>query len=397
VEMKAGVEGFEFAAASCGLKEDGELDMALILSRASAACAGVFTTNRFAAAPVLLGRQRLKAGRARAVLVNSGCANACTGERGYQDAVESARWLARALEVPEEEVLVASTGVIGTYLPMERIRKGIQALVRERSCEGLPRVARAIMTTDTRPKWTVRRIEVEGRTITLAAVAKGAGMIHPRMATMLCFVVTDASVSSSTLQSALEEAVETSFHRITVDGDTSTNDTVLILANGAAGGAPLEEERQHLEAFRASLCEVLQEMALAIVDDAEGRTKVVRLVVEGALDDYCADRVARTVAHSLLVKTALYGGDVNWGRILAAVGYSGVEVDPERVDLWYGPVQLVRSGRGLGEEAERAAEEIVKKERFDIRISLGEGKGSAVLHTCDLSHDYVSINASYRT
>jgi len=391
------VRGFEFSAVSCGIKKDGMPDLALIYSRVHAASAGAFTTNRVAAAPVILDRERLRSGTARAVLVNSGCANACTGRQGYRDAVQSASWVARALGIAEEEVLVASTGVIGAPLPMGLLEAGIPPLVSALDQGALPSVARAIMTTDTRPKFTVRSAAFGGKEVRMAAVAKGAGMIHPRMATMLCFVVTDAAVPSPVLQRGLLAALDESFHAITVDGDTSTNDTVLVLANGESGAPPVEDGSSLEAEFTALLGKVLGEMALAIVRDAEGATKTIHVHVRGARGREEARIVACTIACSPLVKTALYGGDVNWGRILAAAGRSGVEIDPEGMDLWYEDVQLVRSGRGLGGEAVEAAKEVAERDEFTIRLDLGMGKGEAVVHTCDLSHDYVTINASYKT
>ena len=396
-DSEATVGGFEFSAVSCGLKKVEAPDLALIYSQEPATVAGVFTTNRVAAAPVILDRERLPFGRVRAVLANAGCANACTGQEGYQDAVTSARWVARALGIRQEEVLVASTGVIGVPLPMERIRDGVPRLVKGLKKEGLPQVARAIMTTDTRPKWTCRSLELSGVPVRMAAVVKGAGMIHPKMATLLCFVVTDASVPAPLLQRGLERGLKDSFHAITVDGDTSTNDTVLVLANGASGAAPLARGSGDARVFQRVLGEVLSEMALAVVRDGEGATKLVHIRVEGTRDHGMAMRVARAVAHSPLVKTAFYGEEVNWGRIMAAAGYSGVPMDPQEMDLWYDGIQIVRSGRGMGPQAERDAQAVAQRKEFTVRVSVGKGEGSALVHTCDLSHDYVSINASYKT
>lgn len=391
------VKGFEFSAVSCGIKRGNLLDLALIHSRRPAAAAGAFTTNRVAAAPVALDRERLEKGRARAILVNAGCANACTGQEGYRDALESARCVAQALDVPEDEVLVASTGVIGVPLPMGPLRAGIAPLVKALDDEGLPSVARAIMTTDTTPKWTVRSSTLGGEEVRMAAVAKGAGMIHPRMATMLCFVMTDAEVPSPILRRSLLAALDGSFHAITVDGDTSTNDTVIVLANGASGAPPVEDGSSLEAEFATLLEDVLREMALAVVKDAEGATKTVHLHVRGARDKEDARIVASAISHSPLVKTAFYGEDVNWGRILAAAGRSGVEVDPERMDLWYEDVHLVRSGCPVGGQAEEAAKEVAARREFTVRLDLGMGPGEFVMHTCDLSHEYVTINASYKT
>ncbi|MGQ9654842.1 MAG: bifunctional glutamate N-acetyltransferase/amino-acid acetyltransferase ArgJ [Thermodesulfobacteriota bacterium] len=396
---KAGpaVKGFEFSAVSCGIKKGDLLDLALIHSRRPADAAGAFTTNRVAAAPVILDRERVQRGKARAILVNAGCANACTGQDGYRDALESSRWVAEALGLAEEDVLVASTGVIGVPLPMGLLEAGIAPLVSALDEEALPSVARAIMTTDARPKWTVRSSTLGGKEVRMAAVAKGAGMIHPRMATMLCFAMTDAAVPSPVLRRSLMAALDGSFHAITVDGDTSTNDTVLVLANGASGAPPVEDGSPLEADFTALLHGVLEEMALAIVRDAEGATKTIHLHVRGAKDREEARIVASVIAHSPLVKTAFYGGDVNWGRILAAAGRSGVEVDPERMQLWYEDVQLVRSGRGVGGQAEEAAKEVAARKEFTVTLDLGMGQGEAVMHTCDLSHEYVTINASYKT
>lgn len=395
---KKGVTGFLFSAVSCGLKrKEGELDLGLIFSESPASVAGVFTRNLVAAAPVLINRERLPRGVCRAVLANAGCANACTGPEGYQDGLETSQWAAMELGVRQEEIMLASTGVIGTRLPLERIKKSIPSLVKGLAPWRLEELARAIMTTDTRPKWTLRRKTLGGREVSIGAVVKGAGMIHPQMATMLCFVVTDAAVSPIFLQQCLESSLERSFHAITVDGDTSTNDTVLVLANGAAGGNPLREGSPSGEEFREVLGEVLEEMALEVVRDAEGATKLVHLRVEGALDNTSAGKVARAIAHSPLVKTAFYGEDVNWGRIAAAVGYSGVPVDLDRLDLWYGQIQVLKAGRPVGELSENLAKDVVRQREFTVRVCIGSGSGQALLHTCDLSHEYVSINGSYRT
>jgi glutamate N-acetyltransferase/amino-acid N-acetyltransferase len=391
------VKGFWFSAVSGGIKKTGALDLGLICSQEEAAVAGVFTTNRVAAAPVLLGRERVRSGRARAILVNAGCANACTGPEGYRDAVTAAGWVAEALGLEEESVLMASTGVIGVPLPMDRLRGAVGPLVSGLRPEGFPDVARAMMTTDTRPKWAVRSGLIGDKRFRLAGVVKGAGMIHPQMATMLCFVVTDAAVGADLLQASLVRCLPRSFHAITVDGDTSTNDTVLVLANGASGSPRLKTGSQEAETFEAALGEVLEELALALVQDAEGATRLVHIQVEGAPDEPGALKAARAVAHSPLVKTALYGADVNWGRIVCAVGYSGVEVDPDRIDLWYGDVQLVKGGRPTPAEEESKAQEIARSREFTIRVGLGLGGGRATIHTCDLSHDYVTINGSYKT
>lgn len=393
-----GVKGFLFSAVSCGLKRnEGELDLGLIFSECPASVAGVFTRNLVAAAPVLIDRERLSRGVCRAILANAGCANACTGPEGYQDGLETAQWAALELGVKPEEIMLASTGVIGTRLPLELIKRSIPNLVKGLDSRRLEDLARAIMTTDTRPKCTLRRRTWEGKEVSIAAVVKGAGMIHPQMATMLCFVVTDVAASPSFLQQCLENSLDRSFHAITVDGDTSTNDTVLVMANGASGGNLLKKGSPSGEKFQELLGEVLEEMALEVVRDAEGATKLVHLQVEGAPNDASAWRVARAIAHSPLVKTAFYGEDVNWGRIAAAVGYSGVPLEPDRLEIWYEQTQVLKGGRPLGEANEKLAKDVVRKREFNIRVCIGSGSGKAVMHTCDLSHEYVTINGSYRT
>jgi glutamate N-acetyltransferase/amino-acid N-acetyltransferase len=392
-----GVPGFRFAAARCGIKEADRLDLALIASERVASVAGAFTTNSMAAAPVILGRELVQRGRARALLVNSGCANACTGERGLRDAIQCARWVSEALGVPEDEVLLASTGVIGTYLPMERLRKGIEELARALNPSGLDHVARAIMTTDKIPKWTLKRGQIDGAHFHMGGVVKGAGMIHPRLATMLCFVFVDLNVSPDLLNDTLKEAVEDSFHAITVDGDTSTNDTVLMMASGASSAPSPDEHEGARAVFEEMTKEVMRELAVSVVRDAEGATKLVRICVEGAPDEEAAGRIARCVAHSPLVKTAFYGEEVNWGRIAASVGYSGIRVEPAEFEVWYDGVQVVKEGVTTGTAQEERAKEIARRREFTVRIIVGGGPGSSTLYTCDLSHDYVTINASYKT
>ena len=386
--------GFWFGAVSAGLKKEGP-DLGLILSRPKARAAGVFTTNQVKAAPVILGEERLKRGEEFcAILVNSGCANACTGEAGLEDAEEILAALAGLLEVSPGEILPASTGVIGARLPVSRIKEALPELVKSLSPEAVEPLARAMMTTDTFPKVLSRSFALsaggEGR---LLGFAKGAGMIAPKMATMLCFVLTDVSAPPRFLKEALGEAVEKSFNRITVDGDTSTNDTVYLLANGAAGALSPEDEGVFLENLYA-LC---RELAYLIVKDGEGATKLVRVVLSGARSEAEALVLARTVAESLLVKTAFFGEDPNWGRILAAMGRTGVKFDPYGVDIFINQVQIVEKGLGKGLEAERKAHEEMKKREFVLTISLKEGNSSAEILTCDLSYEYVKINAEYRT
>lgn len=395
------VPGFEAAGVACGLKPNGALDLALVFSTRPCVAAGVFTTNLFQAAPVIYDRQVLarNATGVQAVVINSGCANACTGEQGLRDAAATAAAAAASLGIPPEAVLVMSTGVIGKLLPMERILAGIAAASAQRSAtvEAGHAAARAIMTTDTRPKEIALRVQTEGGAFTIAGMAKGAGMIHPNMATLLSLVVTDVALAPALAQSALREAVDESFNMITVDGDTSTNDTVLLLANGAAGLAPITDEASSLyAAFYEALRQVLRHLAQAIVRDGEGATRFITITVEEAASRAAAKQVAMAVAKSLLVKTAIYGQDANWGRIVCAIGYSGVPLQPERVGVWLGDLELVHGGAPYHLDEERASQ-ILAQAEIPIRITLGQGEARTTVWTCDLSHRYVDINAHYRT
>ncbi len=393
------VPGYSAAGVACGLKPDKQLDLALVASVRPCAGAAVFTTNRFAAAAVLYDRAVLAANpRAlRAVLVNSGCANACTGDEGLADAREMAALAASALACDPGAVLVMSTGVIGTRLPLDRLRAGIPTAAAALSPTGGPDAARAIMTTDTRPKACAARATIAGRTVTVGGMAKGSGMIHPNMATMLSVIVTDAPASPGLLDTILHRAVAGSFNAITVDGDTSTNDTVLLLANGEAGGPPIEAaDSPEAQSLQGLVSAVALRLAQAIVHDGEGATHFVTVVVRGAAHDADAMRAAKAVAHSPLVKTAIYGGDPNWGRVLCAVGYSGAEVDPRRACLWFGDLALVQGGRPLNYDEAQAAM-ILQRPEVTITVDLRLGPGRATVWTTDLTHKYVDINAHYRT
>ena len=393
--MKLEVPGFVAGAVAAGIKKDEKKDLGMICSEVPACAAGVFTTNKVQAAPVLLGKERIKSGRCQAIVANSGNANACTGKRGMEDAEAVSRAAATALGIPEELVLVASTGVIGLHLELDSIEAAMPELASRLNPAGLNDVAEAIMTTDTFPKAVSKQGHVGGKIFTIAAVAKGAGMIHPDMATMLCFVCTDIVAEPDLLERALRDAVGKSFNAITVDGDTSTNDTVLLLANGLSGLHL--KEASIATAFQSVLDEVLLSLALQIVKDGEGATKQVSVCIEGASDEGDAWRVAYTVANSPLVKTALFGEDANWGRIMAAIGRAGVPVNPETIDISFDDVCVVKDGQGCGKEAEGDAAAIMKTDRFNITVSLKMGSGAATVHTCDLSTDYVKINADYRS
>ena len=389
------IEGFRSAGVACGLKKNGKKDLGLILSDTPASVAGVFTRNRVQAAPVLLDRRRIADGVCRAVVVNSGNANCCTGTRGRRDAETVTAAVAAALQVPEAHVLAASTGVIGEPLPVERICRAVPGLVERCRPEGLPELAEAIMTTDTMPKLEIVAGAIDGKPFRLAGVAKGAGMIRPDMATMLCFVLSDVRCESGLLQKMLRSAVDRSFNRITVDGDTSTNDTVLVMTSGTAA-ATVEHVGEHTP-FQQALDDLLMRLARACVKDGEGATKLVEICVKGAGTDAHARRVAETIANSSLVKTALFGEDANWGRILAAAGRAGVDMEPDRVDLFFDNIQMVSRGAGCGKEIEAAATAVLKKPEFTITVDLNAGPGRSAVLTCDLSLEYVRINADYRT
>jgi glutamate N-acetyltransferase/amino-acid N-acetyltransferase len=387
--------GFKAAGVVAGIKKNGRKDLGLIVCDGPADVAGLFTRNRVQAAPVLLDRERVGLGVCRAVIVNSGNANCCTGADGYRNAVRMARAAAAGLGIAEEQVLVASTGVIGEPLPVERIEQAVPGLVGALTPDGATDFAEAIMTTDRVPKAISRQMETNGRRVTLTGVVKGAGMIRPDVATMLCFLMTDARASAGVLRDILAVGAERSFNAITVDGDTSTNDTILLLASGRSGVDV--EPAATRGGFQTLVDEVMLALAKWVVKDAEGSTKLVQIQVDGAASDADARAIADTIAHSPLVKTALFGEDANWGRILAAAGRAGAALDPSRVDIFIGPVQMVTRGIGCGQEAEAAAARVLKTDEFRITVDLHLGPGRAAVYTCDLSIDYVKINADYRS
>ena len=390
--------GFTAAGIHCGIKKKRLPDLALLVSGRDGSVAGVFTTNRLAAASVTLNRLKLRRKTARAILVNSGNANALTGTQGYADAVEMAVLVAQRLKIAPHTVFVGSTGVIGQPLPMARIRQGVPALIRQLRRAGGRDAAKAILTTDLRTKESACRARIGGRTITVGGMAKGSGMIHPDMATMLAYVTTDAAIAPASLQKALTAAVAKSFNCISVDGDSSTNDTVLCLANGLAGNSPtLRNGSPALAAFQRVLDRVCLDLAMKIIRDGEGVTKVVKLAVTGARTPADAKRIANTIGTSLLVKTALFGEDANWGRIAAALGRAGVALDSRRIGLAFDGVPIMKAGRPLGASAQRKIDRIVKKREFTITIAVGGGAAAATLWITDLSYEYVRINAAYRT
>ena len=387
--------GFEAAGIAAGIKKGHIPDLGLIYSRTPATIAAMFTRNKIQAAPVLVSKTRATAGSARAVVVNAGNANCCTGQQGMADALAMAAASATALKLPPEQVLVASTGVIGAPLPVGRIEAATPALAGALRPDGFADFARAIMTTDTVPKLVQITGQIDGRSVTLLGAAKGAGMIRPDMATLLCFVCCDVQISAERLQRCLRQAVDHTLNRITIDGDTSTNDTILMLANGVS--AVRVETAEQEAVFQDLLNRLLMEIAHRLVKDGEGVTKVVRIVVQGASNSPDALRVADTVAHSALVKTAFFGEDANWGRIIAAVGRAGVDLDPDKIDLYFDAVQIVDQGRWCGPDAENAATAVLKQPEFSVVIDLHQGQARDTMLTGDFSVDYVKINANYRT
>jgi glutamate N-acetyltransferase/amino-acid N-acetyltransferase len=387
--------GFRAAAVAAGVKP-GRPDLALLVADATCPAAGVFTTNLAQAAPVLVSREHLAGGRARAVVVNAGCANAATGAGGLADAREMATAAAAALGCAAGEVVVASTGVIGVRLPMDKVRAGIAAAAGRLSREAGADAARAIMTTDTQPKEAAVEFEANGVASLVGGMAKGSGMIAPNLATMLAFFTTDAAVAPALVRRALVDAVGASLNRITVDGDTSTNDCAVLLASGARPGAVIDGEGPAFDAFAVALAETARRLALMLVRDGEGATRIAEVRLEGARTTADADRIARTIAESPLVKTALHGGDPNWGRVLAAAGRAGVPFDTSRVAIWIGDVAVCAGGAAVDYLEERAAA-AMREDPVRLRVRLGEGDSNAVLWTSDLSRGYVDINAHYRT
>jgi glutamate N-acetyltransferase/amino-acid N-acetyltransferase len=387
--------GFQAAGVASGLKKNGKKDLGLLYSELPLTVAAMFTRNLVKAAPVLLDQQRIANGSCRAVIVNSGNANCCTGEQGMQDAIRMGHLVARELLVDEDDVLVSSTGVIGEPLPIDKIETAAPGLIKALAPDGLSDFAEAIMTTDTEPKVVSRAGELAGKSFTVSGAIKGAGMIRPDMATMLCYVMTDIAARPDTLQEMLKKAVDRSLNRLTVDGDTSTNDTVILMANGHSGVDVISENQK--DVFQSVLDETMIALAKWLIKDAEGATKLVEIVVTGAKTKAAAHKIADTVANSPLFKTALFGEDANWGRILAAVGRAGIPIDPAKMDILFGSVQMVKGGFGCGKEAEAAATQILKQDEFSVTIDLNLGQETETVYTCDFSIDYVKINADYRS
>lgn len=392
------IKGFSTSAVAAGIRYKDRLDLALIYSDTPAVTAGVFTENQVKAAPVLIDKERLKQGRAQAILVNSGVANACTGKAGMAAAFSTSSMLSSQLNIKDEMVLLSSTGVIGEQLNLPAFSTSMDELVEGLGEDNFEAVANAIMTTDTVPKVVSRSVMIGDHEVKFMGMAKGAGMIMPNMATMLSFVITDAQISFPELQLSLREATNTTFNRISIDGDTSTNDMVLVMANGTASNASIDEDNpMDRQIFQDTLEDVLKDLALQIVADGEGATKCITIRVCGAKDRKDAEKIARTVANSPLVKTAFFGEDANWGRILAAMGRSGVRFNPDRVDIAIGDVVLVRDGLAVGKKAEKQATALLKEKNIAICLDLKDGVGCEEMYTCDFSLDYVKINADYRS
>ncbi len=389
-------QGFVAATTRCGLKKAGE-DLALIVSERPAVAAAVFTQNLVVAPPVLVSRNHLRHKTHRAIIINAGCANAVTGDEGLQNSQDTTQMIADFFGFDAREILVCSTGVIGVQLNMEKLEAGIKTATANLAYENGTKIAEAIMTTDTRPKRAARTISLSGKRVTIAGIAKGAGMIHPNMATMLSVVMTDAAIGKKTLQAALNIAVNKSFNRVTIDGDTSTNDTLALFANGAAENALIEKVTgDEFGKFVKGLTDVCQDLAKQIARDGEGATKLITIHVKNAPAEKIAHKIAETVATSPLVKTAIAGQDANWGRILAAAGRAGVKFDVTKVDIKLGNLFVARKGSGLQFDEIKALE-ILKKDEVVITIDLHQGEASVTEWTCDFTEDYIRINADYRT
>lgn len=390
------IKGLRLGTARAGIKRQDRDDLLIIEACENASVAAVFTRNAFCAAPVTLARKHLPQ-HPRWLIVNSGNANAGTGERGMADALKTCQRLAEQVDARPEAVLPFSTGVIGEYLPVEKLEAALPSALANLHAEHWPEAARAIMTTDTRPKLASRCIEVNGRPVHLTGIAKGAGMIHPNMATMLVFMATDAAIPHATLQTTLSAVVEDSFNAITVDGDTSTNDSCVLIASGASGVA-LDSTHPAWSEFQEALSSLCEELALAVIRDGEGATKLIRICVEHARDRAEAHRVASTIALSPLVKTAFFASDPNWGRILAAVGRSEcADLDVSQVSIWLGDVAIVSGGERASTYTEQAGQAVMAGDDILVRVSLGRGTAHRTVLTCDFSYDYVRINAEYRT
>ncbi|NLM74856.1 MAG: bifunctional glutamate N-acetyltransferase/amino-acid acetyltransferase ArgJ [Clostridiaceae bacterium] len=388
--------GFKAAGVSCGLKKNDRKDLALLVSDIDANAAGIFTTNIVKGHSLMWTREKIKNGTAKAVVINSGCANACVGIRGDKDAEEMAKFAAMLAGCEPEKVMLGSTGVIGYPLDMEKIKTGIKKAFDQLSADGAADCAQAIMTTDTFPKQASKTFELGGKTVTIGGMAKGSGMIHPNMATMISVLTTDAGISVELLQRALRTVADKSFNRISVDGDTSVCDKVLILANGMAGNTPITWEGTEYSIFVNALLEVSVALSKMLARDGEGATKLIEIRVENCSDKKNAHLILNAVAKSPLVKTAVFGKDANWGRIFTAAGYSGAVFDPNKTDIYLGDILVCKNGTAYPFDEEKALE-ILNRDEVTIVIDLKDGKVCDRMWTCDLTYDYIKINGSYRT
>ncbi len=389
------IPGFLGSSVWSGIKKEKKKDLALIYAESPAKAAGFFTTNLAKAAPVLIGMDRIKSGYCQALLINSGVANAFTGEEGLKDSILTSKHLADELGISENLVIPSSTGIIGDRLPVDKLKKALPNLVKGLRKDGFLDVAEGIMTTDSFPKYASARVRIDNRTGTLAVIGKGAGMIAPDMATMLAYILTDIDVSKKAISKALTNGVNQSFNKIIVDGDTSTNDTALLLSSGKLGNKVIEETDINYRKFEGAVTELATEVAEMIVQDGEGATKVVKIIVKGARTEKDAQKIARTLGTSLLVKTAFFGEDPNWGRIIAAAGHAGVNFNPDKIDLFFGDHEALRDSKNVMNEEK--AKDILKSPKFDVTLNVKSGKASSFVIASDVTFDYIKINAHYRT
>jgi glutamate N-acetyltransferase/amino-acid N-acetyltransferase len=388
--------GFLASGVSCGLKNNGKKDLAMVLSENLAIAAGVFTTNVVKGHSLLWTKSKVQSGHAKAMLINSGCANACLGTRGDNDAADMALYASSLIECNPDQVMLGSTGVIGFPLDMDKIKNGIKNAFASLSNKGGAHAAEAIMTTDTFPKEASKTFKIDDKTITIGGMCKGSGMIHPNMATMISLITTDVAISHEMLDKALRYVSDKSFNRVSVDGDTSVCDQLVILANGQGGNKPITSEDSHYEAFISALLEVAESLSKMLARDGEGATKLIEIRVKGCEDATSAHLILNTIAKSPLVKTAFFGQDANWGRIFTAAGYSGVNFNPDLVDIYLGDLKVCSNGAGLSFDEEKASE-ILKKAEIIVTIDFKSGPINDRIWTCDLSFDYVKINGSYRS
>lgn len=389
-------KGFKSAGVKAGIKKSGNLDVALVYTESEAAIAGVFTTNQVAAAPVYVSKEVVKNKKAHAIVANAGCANACTGEEGMANAKKMAEIAAAEVGCDKSEVVVASTGIIGVQLPMDKMEAGIKAAARELSAENGHNAASAIITTDTKTKTLAAEVTIGGKSARFGAMSKGSGMIQPNMATMLTFITTDTAIKQELLQEALSNIAEVSFNMISVDGDMSTNDMVVVLANGEAGNDVIAEKNADYEIFYNTLLSICQELSKRIAADGEGATKFLTINVKNAKSFKDAKTIAMSVAKSPLCKTAFFGQDPNWGRVICAVGYAGVPINPEKVVVKFGDVPVFSKGMGADNNPD-ALRKVMEAHDIEINIDVNDGDAEATVWSCDFSYEYVKINGEYHT